>query len=291
VPEKKGLEFSAEPVVGGGGAMPTVLANGVALYYETSGFGDPLVLVHGGWGDHGSWRFVVDDLAHSYRVVTYDRRGHSQSERSMESGMLRAHEEDLAALVQELGVAPAHVVGTSIGASIALRLAGRHPEMFRSLCGHEPPSFELLREDPETRPLYDDHVMKLKAVEQLLIAGDVEGGTRLFFETIAFGSGAWEQIPQESRRTFVANAPTFLEEMRDPEQLRIELDSLARFPHSTLLSQGDSSKPEFPPVIAKLVEAMPYAERRTIIGAGHVPHLTHPSDYVALIIEFLSGIA
>jgi hypothetical protein len=59
--------------------------------------------------------------------------------------------------------------------------------------------------------------------EQRLAAGDMEGGARLFFETIAFGPGAWEQLPEQSRRTFVANAPVFLAEMRDPEQLRIEL--------------------------------------------------------------------
>ena len=270
--------------------MPSVLANGVSLYYETTGSGNPLVLVHGGWGDHGSWRFVVDGLAGSYRVVTYDRRGHSQSESSTDPAMLHAHEEDLVALVQQLGVAPAHVVGNSIGASIALRLAGRRPELFRSLCAHEPPSFELLRDDPETRPLYDEHIKKLKAVEKLLVAGDMEGGARLFFETIAFGSGAWEQIPQESRRTFVSNGPTFLVETQDPEQLTIELDGLRRFPHPALLTQGDGSKPEFAPVVTKLAEAMPQPERRIIVGAGHVPHLTHPADYIALTLEFLSGI-
>lgn len=270
--------------------MPSVLANRVRIYHEATGSGDPLVLVHGGWGDHGSWRLVLEELARSHQVVTYDRRGHSQSDRSTGQGIIRAHEDDLAALMEQLGIAPAHVVGNSIGASIALRLAGRRPELFRSICAHEPPALELLRGDPATEALYDDHVTKLSAVEQRLAAGDMEGGARLFFETVAFGPGAWEQLPEESRRTFVTNAPTFLEEMRDPEQLRIDLDGLARFPHPTLLTNGDESKPEFPPVVAKLAETIPRGERRTLAGAGHVPHLTHPADYVALTLEFLSQV-
>jgi pimeloyl-ACP methyl ester carboxylesterase len=268
--------------------MPRVRADGVHLYYEVSGEGQPLVLVHGGWGDHGSWRLVVDDLARSYQVVAYDRRGHSQSDPATVVDVIRAHEEDLGALIEKLGITPAHVAGTSLGGALALRLASRRPDLFRSICAHEPPSLDVLRGDPETEPLYEDQVTKLRAVEQRLAAGDLEDGARLFFETIAFGPGAWEQLPEQSRRTFVTNAPTFLAEMRDPEQLRIDLDGLARIPHPTLLTDGDASNPEFPAVVARLAQAMSSAEHRTIVGAGHVPHVTHPAEYVRVTTEFLS---
>jgi pimeloyl-ACP methyl ester carboxylesterase len=268
--------------------MPRIRADGVHLFYETAGEGEPLVLVHGGWGDHTSWRLVVPEFARSYQAVVYDRRGHSQSEGSARADVIRAHEEDLGALIEQLGIAPARVVGSSIGGAIALRLGGTRPKLFRSICAHEPPSLEVLRGDPETEALYEDQVAKLRAVEQQLAGGDTEEGARLFFETIAFGPGAWEQLPEQSRRTFVANAPMFLAEMRDPEQLRIDLQGLARFPHPTLLTNGDNSKPEFPAVVAKLARVMPRAERRTIVGAGHVPQLTHPADYVRITLEFLS---
>jgi pimeloyl-ACP methyl ester carboxylesterase len=270
--------------------MPRVRADGVDLYYEASGEGEPLVLVHGGWGDHTSWRFVVADLALSHRVVAYDRRGHSDSDRSLPTDVIRAHEDDLGALIEELGIAPAHVGGTSLGGALALRLGSRRPELVRSICAHEPPSFEVLRDDPKTEPLYEDHVTKLRSVEERLAADDMEGGARLFFETIAFGPGAWEQLPEHSRRTFVANAPTFLAEMRDPEQMRIDLDALARLPHPTLLTNGDSSNPEFPAVVARLAQVIPKAERKTLVGAGHVPHVTHPADYVRVTLEFLTGL-
>src|SRR5918992_1380354 len=230
--------------------MPRLRVNGVELYYEVIGEGDPLVLVHGGWGDHTSWRLVVDEFARSYQIVTYDRRGHSQSDRVSAPDVFRAHEEDLDALIEKLGIAPAHVVGNSIGGSIALRLGSRRPA-----------------------------------------AGKREGGPRLFFETIALGPGAWERLPEQSRRAYVTNAPTFLAEMRDPEQLRLDLEGLARFPHPTLLTNGDNSRPEFAAVVGRLARVMPRAERRTVVGAGHVPHVTHPTDYAQITLEFLSRLS
>ena len=52
---------------------------GVALYYELEGSGEPLALVHGSWGDATNWRFMVPGLAESFRVLVYDRRGHSEA--------------------------------------------------------------------------------------------------------------------------------------------------------------------------------------------------------------------
>jgi pimeloyl-ACP methyl ester carboxylesterase len=60
-----------------GGAVPYAKANGIGLYYELKGSGEPVVLVHGSWGDATSWRFVVTGLAERFRVLAYDRRGHS----------------------------------------------------------------------------------------------------------------------------------------------------------------------------------------------------------------------
>ena len=63
--------------------MPTMKINDVQLYWELTGdAGDLLALVHGSWGDHHNWDSVVPAFSRSFRVLTYDRRGHSQSERT-----------------------------------------------------------------------------------------------------------------------------------------------------------------------------------------------------------------
>ena len=110
--------------------MPTAVFNGVKLYYEEAGSGQPLVLVHGSWTDLRSWDMVVPSLAERFRVVTYDRRGHSRSERPAGQGSVHEDVADLAAVIESLGLAPAHVIGNSFGGSIVLRLAAERPELF-----------------------------------------------------------------------------------------------------------------------------------------------------------------
>jgi pimeloyl-ACP methyl ester carboxylesterase len=69
------------------GTVPEQRVNGAKLFYELNGSGDPLVLVHGSWVDHKDWQLVVPHLARSFRVLTYDRRGHSLSGDRSDKGL------------------------------------------------------------------------------------------------------------------------------------------------------------------------------------------------------------
>ena len=81
--------------------MATATVNGVELFYEMSGSGDiPIVVVHGSWSSHHNWDRVVPGLAKSFRVLAYDRRGHSQSQRLTGQGSVREDVADLAALIE-----------------------------------------------------------------------------------------------------------------------------------------------------------------------------------------------
>ena len=85
------------------------------------------------------------------------------------------------------------------------------------------------------------------------------------------------------RAIFVHNAPTFLDELQDPKQLRIDEDALSQLELSVRLTQGSESPPTFPAVIDRLIELIPHASRETIDGAGHAPQLTHPERYVEVV--------
>ena len=266
--------------------MSAARVNGVELYYELNGSGEPLVLVHGSWGDHHNWDPVVSALAESFRVLAYDRRGHSASERPAGQGSVFEDADDLAGLIDELGLGPAHVAGNSFGAVIVLRAATRRPEVFRSLIAHEPPLFPLLA-GTELEPALAEVQRRIDAVVGLLEGGDHEGAARLFVETIAFGPGAWdEQLTPEMREVFIANAPTFLDEVRDPDALQMDLDALAGFDRPALLTSGTESAPFFGPVVDMVAESLPRSERVTIDGADHVPHISVPGRYVELVTTF-----
>jgi pimeloyl-ACP methyl ester carboxylesterase len=269
--------------------MPTTIANGVRLFYELSGTtGEPVVLVHGSWIDHHNWDAIVPALSQDFRVLAYDRRGHSQSERPVAFSGIGQDVADLVALIEALQLAPAHVIGHSMGGSIALRLAGERPDLIRSLVVHEPPLVDLLPEGMGGQPGPSAFRALIASVVELLEAGQMEAGARQFVETVVFGPGAWEQFPEEVRQGVIYNAPTFLEETQDPSVLSLELPALRRYAGPVLLTLGEDGPPFFRPIVEKLAQALPQAQRKVFIGAGHEPEYTHPDDYVAAVGAFIA---
>jgi pimeloyl-ACP methyl ester carboxylesterase len=226
-------------------------------------------------------------LAESFRVVTYDRRGHSQSERPPEQGSIRQDVADLAALIGHLGLGPAWVAGNSFGASITLRLAAERSDLFRGVIVHEPPLFSLLVNDPSIAPMIEEAGKRMGAVVARIASGDHAGAAEQFVETVALGPGTWAQLSPELQQTFITNAPTFLDEAHDPEQLAFDLEWIRAFHHPSLLTTGDQSPSTFAPVVAKIADVLSNASVVTFPGAGHIPHVTHPDGYVEAIRVFI----
>ena len=269
--------------------MPVSVINGVRLFWEQRGNqGAPLVFVHGSWGDHHNWDAVVPAFADAFRVFTYDRRGHSQSERPLGQGRLEEDVADLAEFIRSMKIAPAHVIGNSGGAVVVLKLAAAQPDLFASLVAHEPPFVGMIPDHPMMPAVQQ----RIGAVVATLRAGDAEGGARQFVETIAFGPGMWERLSPETRRTFVFNASTFLDESNEPESvMAVNLQQLAGFTQPMLLTQGDQSAPFFGVILDRIVTALPRATSHTFRGAGHVPHLTAPDQYVKVVKDFIGRVA
>ena len=268
--------------------MPRQHINGVDLYYELAGAGDPLVLVHGAFTDHTSWRFVIPGLAESYRVLSYDRRGHSRSERPAASGGRRTDEDDLVALIERLELAPVHLVGSSHGSSISLGVAARRPDLVRSVAVHEPPLLGIAEPGTELGRMADTILATMRAVAAEIRRGDAEDATARFIEEIALGPGMWRTLPVESRRALVANAPTFLDLLDDHDWAAVPLPAGTDTP--ILLTDGDSSPPWFGAIIAELfVTRYCQASRHTFRGAGHAPHLSHPAELVSVIRSFVES--
>lgn len=268
--------------------MPLEKISGVSIHLEEFGSGDPLVLVHGSWADHMDWAFTVPLFAQKLRVVTYDRRGHSQSERLETQGSVHEDVADLAAIIERTG-APAHIVGNSFGGSISLRLVSERPELVRTVSVHEPPLIGLLRDDPETRPIAEELDSGFGAIVSALEAGEMEEGARAFVGRI-LGPDAWDQfVPEPVKQTLINNAPTFLDESRDGDALSIDVAALAKVTGPIMLSLGSEGPPFMVPVLDKLEAVLPNATRKTFDGAGHLPHVSHPQEYVAAITDFIAA--
>jgi pimeloyl-ACP methyl ester carboxylesterase len=263
--------------------MPYVEIDGTGLYYEEAGAGEPVVFVHGNWSDHSTWRLTVPELAESLRVIVYDRRGSGRSQRTRERLTRRLHEDDLAAVIEALAPEPAHVVGNSYGASTALGLAARRPELFRSLVVHEPALPAIVGDDPAARAAIAQTQASLRAVVERVEACDLAGGAEQFVEEVALGPGGWATLPEAIQQIMISNAWVTAEEMRDPGLASVDLEALAEIGVPILLTEGDRSPAWFHGIIDRLGEAIGQARLATIPGAAHGPHRTHPAEFAALV--------
>lgn len=254
--------------------------NGVRIAYEDVGEGVPLVLVHGSWGSHHNWDPVVPGLSAHHRVVSYDRRGHSESERSPGQGSFAEDVADLAALIEVLDAVPAWVVGNSVGAVLTLQLAAVRPELLRGLIVHEPPLREQFSGGGADAAL--------ARVLDLIRAGDHAGAAERFVDDVALGPGSWAQLPGSMRATMIANAPTYLDEEQAPDSRVIDEAGLARYAGPVLLTSGGQSPPVFQPVLEHLARLLSRAHRLEYADAGHIPHVTHPEEYVETVSAFVA---
>jgi len=267
--------------------VPTDKINGVKIFWELTGTGgEPLVLVHGSWGDHHNWDIVVGEFSKTFRVLTFDRRGHSQSERLPGQGHVEEDIADLIELINHLNLSPAHIAGNSFGAAIVLKTSAKRPDLFRSMIIHEPPLLGLLKDNPHAQEMLQIVNGRIKEVLDLITAGNLEKATEEFMEKIAMGPGSWEKLPEVVQKTFIYNALTWYDEMQDPQSLQIDITTLLDFKKPTLLSAGSESPSFFPLIIDKLAYVLPHAKRITIEGAGHVPHMSHPEKYIELVSNF-----
>lgn len=255
--------------------------NGIHLNVQQNGTGEPLVLVHGSWGSRDRWAFIEDDLARSFRVVTYDRRGHGSSDFGDPSSTRRDEEDDLAALIEALGIAPAHLAGSSYGGAIVLSLAARRPDLVRSVSAHEPPYTGIAPGDPRIQAV----MAEMADVDAAIVRGEDEAAARRFVENVALGPGAWEMMPAEGQAAMIRHAAAFAREQRFPNWGPPDVDAITA---PALVTAGDSSLDWFDPIIDAL-RAAPTIEVATIEGAGHIPHITHPAEYVDLLTRFANG--
>src|SRR5262245_41135095 len=116
--------------------MPEVELPETTLHYEEAGAGPPLLLLHGGLGTallH--YRRDIPFFAERYRVIAPDMRGYGRSSppREYPPGFYHRDAADMAALLERLSAYPAHVLGWSDGAVVALTLTVTRPELVRSL--------------------------------------------------------------------------------------------------------------------------------------------------------------
>jgi pimeloyl-ACP methyl ester carboxylesterase len=117
---------------GGRGAYAVV--NGLKMYYETyGGGGTPLIAIHGGLGGAAMYGPLLPALSQGRQVIAAEMQGHAHTADADRPFRFESMADDVAALIQHLGLPQADVFGYSLGGGVALQTAIRHPDLVRKL--------------------------------------------------------------------------------------------------------------------------------------------------------------
>ena len=262
--------------------MPKVTVRGVELYFEEHGRGEPLVLVPGFGAGLWIWYGQVPDFAERFRTIVFDPRGVARSGAADAPFTMRDLADDLAALLAELRVEKAHVLGASFGGFVAQEFALAHPALVRSLvlcctsyggAGHRPPSAETLAAIASTKGLNTEERVR----ENLLLAfsprfaaehtPEVERVTRLRAENV---------VPEHA----------YLRQL----QAAVAFDAAARVGRieaPTLVITGDEDVIVPHENSVNLASAIPGARLRVIEGGSHAFFIERAEEFNRAVVEFV----
>ncbi|HEY8740388.1 MAG TPA: alpha/beta fold hydrolase [Candidatus Dormibacteraeota bacterium] len=265
--------------------MATVKTNGVELYYERRGGGEPLLLVHGLLFSGESWREQADALSGEYEVITVDLRGQHRSETTDDPAGydLWNQAEDIHGLIQALGVVPVHYAGLSMGGMIGMRLALRHPADLRDLILLDTAADG---EDPEKAERYAAmrHIQRKGEVEAILPALPPVFFADAYVSEHADRVDAWFKTLIEGNQEGFAFASQLVDERDDIT------DQLSAVQLPTLVIHGTEDVPIPVEKAQAIAAAIPGARLELVEGAGHQSNMDHPEEVTRLIREFLASV-
>ena len=282
--------------------MSTALVNGARLVYRERGKGEPLVLVHGSASDLRTWEEQLPALGERYRAISYSRRYHWPNDPIPEGRdyAMPEHVDDLRALLEALGAAPAHIVGHSYGAFLALLLAIGEPRLVRSLVLCEPPAITLyVSNDPRPAEIIGLTLRKPRTAAALVRfgaagaapakaaarRGDMAAATEALGRAV-LGAEFYERLSAE--RLEQARANTMRAELLGSGFAPLDDASVRALRMPVLLVGGGRSPEVFPRLLDRLQELLPHAERVEIAEASHIVHEDSPGAYNAAVATFLS---
>ncbi len=268
----------------------SIQVNGADLHFVDRGTGDSVVFVHGGGAtDFRTWGAQIDPFAQEHRVVAYSLRYHYPNHHSglPADYSLPVHAQDLAALIVQLKLAPAHVVASSYGGDIALLMTRDHPELVKSLVLAEPAltawGRRLMPEPAASNNAADN---SWAASARAAARGEMESAVRLFADRV-IGEGAYDRLPEAARRRMLDNAHILaLPETALLSDLACE--DVGQIQAPTLILTGEGSPARFRVTNDELARCMRQAERATIPNASHYVHGMNPAAFNESVLAFLA---
>jgi pimeloyl-ACP methyl ester carboxylesterase len=252
--------------------------NGARLYYEERGAGFPVVFIPGGSVDASHHATVADHLAGEFRTVTFDRRGNGRSPRppGWYATSIAEQADDVAGLIEVLGLAPCGVWASSLGGVILLELLIRRPGLVSAAIVHEPPLFGIL--DDGAQLAAGLLASAAHAVRENQVADAFRAHAR---QSVG---DAFEDLPAAAQERMFANAEVFFDlEIPALVDYRVDPATALRRIDIPLSVMADATNPAVPPVRAARWLADTVGAELHDLPGGHMPYATEPEATAAAI--------
>jgi pimeloyl-ACP methyl ester carboxylesterase len=235
--------------------------NGVHMYYETHGAGDPILLLHGGLGGAHVWQAQVLDLAERYQAFIPELRGRGRTADVDGEISYQSQAEDIIAFLERVVLSPVHLIGASDGAVVGLFVAMQRPELLRSLVtigGN----------------FHRDGLMPGNRFTEASASDETWAMSRQRYQEVSpDGPAHWPIVFAKLQRMW-RDEPT------------IHVSDLRAVSIPVLVMAGDDDIVQHAHTIA-LYEALPLGQLAIVPAASHAVFLEKPGLVNRLILEFL----
>jgi 3-oxoadipate enol-lactonase len=259
--------------------MPIGKINGIDIYYEIHGEGEPVIFGNGIFSNTLGWAYQLPRFSKEYQLILYDMRGQGQSEKPPGPYSFDIHAEDQKCLLEHLGISKVHHVGISYGAELGLVFALKYPDMLRSLVACSAVSF--------VGPL-------LRNMCQLWRYACVLEDPELFY---------YSTVPLNFGQTFIQEQTAILEQAKAryenldyPPLVRLldaflDLDVTQRLhaievPACIIAGEKDILKPAHP--YSDIIhDNLPNSEMVIVRDSGHAVTFEKPEEFNSIVLGFL----
>ena len=259
--------------------MPVSRVNGIDIYYEIHGEGEPVIFGNGVFSNTLGWINQVPVFSKEYQVILYDMRGQGQSDKPEAPYSFDIHAEDQKALLEDIGISKVHHVGISYGAELGLVFALKYPEMLKSLVACSAVS--------HVGPLLNEMCQLWRYACEL---GDPE----LFYHTT---------VPLNFGETFIRENTAILEQAKVrytqldyPPLVRLcdaflmlnITDQLSKIKTPTCVIGGEKDiiKPVYP--YSRMIhDKLPNSEMVIVRDSGHAVTFEKPEEFNSIVLRFL----
>lgn len=282
--------------------MPTMDVDGVSLYFESSGSGEPIVFSHGIPTDYRAWAGQTSAF-NKYSTIAYSRRYAAPNQRQgdVSDSTVGNNAADLKGLIEKLGVAPVHLVGHSYGGFIAAFLAADHPDLVRKLVLVEPAIATLLVENPLSQGEALGLLLRSPSVAlsarrfqtsslgpslKALDSGQKERAVELNIDGVQDKKGAFAALPESVKKMTLDNARTIAELRTKFPPFKAHIGKISC---QTLVINGEQSALWLRRIGELTARSVPRSEAVKVSGSRHFPHIENSSEFNSRVLDFLES--